>query len=246
MKKVLVILLASLLLFSFTSCSNDNSSKVEEQKKEYEEKLQTEKDKQEAMIKAFEDFMAAYNDDYKDLQTLWNCYDYYDGYCRFDGSAINLTLSASKYPEITVVTLEEYGFINLLEEGQHYKGGSIYPKADPAPSGTVTGTVTKATTNYDLTFTENKFTLPYTIYGTVDETQDPVKSGDLEVTISGTYKEETTDEKHSVDYDITINGTRYQLAYTYDKTTKKVTSASVNGTDVEVRLFNADGLALVD
>ena len=244
MKKVLVILLASLLLFSFTSCSNDNSSKVEEQKKEYEEKLQTEKDKQEAMIKAFEDFMDAYKTDYENFKKLWNCYDH--GTYRFQGEPINATLSTSYYPEITVKTLEDYGFIELLEEGQHYKGGSIYPKSDPAPSGTVTGTVTLATTNYDLTFTENKFTLPYTIYGTVDETQDPVKSGDLEVTISGTYKEETTDEKHSVDYDITINGTRYQLAYTYDKTTKKVTSASVNGTDVEVRLFNADGLALVD
>jgi hypothetical protein len=244
MKKVLVIMLATLLLFSFTSCSNDNSSKVEEQKKEYEEKLQTEKDKQEAMIKAFEDFMAAYKTDYENFKGLWDCYDHYDG-CRFDGSAINLTLSDSKYPQITAGILEKYGFINLLEEGQQYTGGSNYPKADPAPSGTVTGTVQKSTNNYDLTFTENKFTLSYSIYSSEDTTQTPVKSGDLEVTISGTYKEETTDEKHSVDYDITINGTRYQLAYTYDKTTKKVTSASVNGTAVEVRLFNADGLSLV-
>ena len=70
MKKVLVILLASLLLFSFTSCSNDNSSKVEEQKKEYEEKLQTEKDKQEAMIKAFEDFMDVYKNGSKSLRVV--------------------------------------------------------------------------------------------------------------------------------------------------------------------------------
>ena len=100
------------------------------------------------------------------------------------------------------------------------------------------GKVTKSTNNYNLTFTDNKFTVPYIIYGT-DETQAPVKSGDLEVTIDGTYKEEDTEEKHTVNYDITINDQRYQMSYTYDKTTKKVTAASVNGKAVEIRLINA-------
>ena len=236
MKKVLVILLASLLLFSFTSCSNDNSSKVEEQKKEYEEKLQTEKDKQEAMIKAFEDFMAAYKTDIDYLHSLWEGYH--------NGSILDLTqgpvdetLSESKKPSFYAGDFKD--FINL-EEGQSF-GHSVYALSDL--SGTVTGTASN-NRNLSLTFSENKFTIEYDV---LDSNYNTVSSGNkLDVTLSGTYKEETTsDNKHVVDYNITINDKKYQLAYTYDNTTNKVLSASVNGTDVEIRLFNADGLSLV-
>ena len=238
MKKVLVIMLASLLLFSFTSCSNDNSSKIEEQKKEYEEKLQTEKDKQEAMIKAFEDFMAAYKTDIAYLKTLWNGYDR-DSVFRLTQGTVNVTLSEYKVPNIAIGDFKD--FIEL-EDGQAVSG--VHPCPDPAPTGTVTGTAT-GTSNMDLTFTDNKFTFNYYVYNINDENQTAVRTDKLDVTINGTFKEEDTDEKHVVDYNITINDKTFQLSYTYDKKTKKVTAASVNGTDVEIRLFNADGLSLV-
>ena len=238
MKKVLVIMLATLLLFSFTSCSNDNSSKVEEQKKEYEEKLQTEKDKQEAMIKAFEDFMAAYKTDIDYLHSLWEGY-HNSNVLNLTGGTVDATLSEYKMPNLNASDFKD--FINL-EDGQ--KLTSLHsPEGDPAPSGTVTGTASN-NRNLSLTFNENKFTVKY---GVADSSDNIISSDNkLDITLNGTFKEEDTEEKHVVDYNITINDKKYQLAYTYDKTTKKVTSASVNGTDVEIRLFNADGLSLVD
>ena len=43
----------------------------------------------------------------------------------------------------------------------------------------------------------------------------------------------------SVSYDLTINGKQYKLSYYIDGN-NKYTSASVNGTGVEIRLLNAN------
>ena len=239
MKKLLVVLLSVLLLFSFTSCKKDKSEEI---KADYEAKIKAQQEKNEELVKNFEDFMDAYEKDISEdtsvlRKILVNCYDY-DDLFRFQSiqGNVNVTLSEGHYPRLELMDFKDY---LSLEEGEHFTASSIV--SDPAPSGSVTGTAT-ATNNFNLDYDENKVTFKYDVQ---NDTSTVKSNQTFEVTIDGYFKEETTDAKHVVDYDITINGTRYQLSYTYDKTTKQVTAASVNGKDVEIRLINAEDADIV-
>ena len=229
MKKLLVVLLSVLLLFSFVSCKD----KSEEIKADYEAKIQAQKDEQEEMIKNFEDFMDAYEKDISVLKTiLVNCYDKTNMF-RFQSSQgnVNVTLSEDHYPSLNMTNFKDY---ISLEEGENVAKSSV--TFDPAPSGSVTGTAT-ATNNFNLVYDKNKVTLKYDVQNGTSTVKSDQK---LEVTIDGTFKEVDNDEKHTVDYKITINDKTYWLSYTYDKKTEQVTAASVNGKAVEIRLINAE------
>ncbi len=233
MKKLLVVLLSVLLLFSFTSCEKDKSAEVQA---EYEAKIQAQQEKNEELVKNFEDFLDAYKDDISVLRSiLVNCYDY-DNMFRFQLSQVdvNVTLSESHYPHLELDDFKDY---LSLKEGEHFAASSI--TFDPAPSGSVTGTAT-ATNNFNLVYNQNKVTFKYDVQ---NDTSTVKSNQKLEVTIDGYFKEVDNDDVHTVDYNLTINDKTYQLSYTYDKKTKQVTAAKINGKDVERRLFNADGVA---
>lgn len=233
MKKLLVVLLSVLLLFSFVSCKD----KSEEIKADYEAKIQAQKDEQAEMIKNFEDFMDAYKKDVDFIRKFVKDYSNHTSpvFNENDGD-VNKTLSENCYPTFEPTQLEP--FVSL-KDGE--KIGSEYGTANSStPSGTVTGKSTNST-NKDLTFTNNTVTSLYSVNNS--EGTELRRDQTLALTINGTFKEVDNDDVHTVDYNLTINDKTYQLSYTYDKKTDQVTAAKINGKDVERRLFNADGVA---
>ena len=255
MKKLLIILLAALLLVSFTSCNQDKidelEKKVAEQEKEKEtltkeketlteeketlteEKETLEKD-QEAMLKTFEDFAKAYG-----LERIIY-YAYTDGengaagvisFSSFTGD-INVTLSSTVKPYFTYID-------NLVALGENEGVDTISVKDDA--SGTITGTITG--TGYDdyaesLTFTDNSFTIVYDIENTKDSTKNK-KDQELPMTLSGTYSISEKDNVKKVSFKMTLNNTLYDITYEMNSMNEKFISAKINGTDVSLRLLNA-------
>ena len=229
MKKLLVVLLSVLLLFSFVSCKD----KSEEIKADYEAKIQAQKDEQEEMIKNFEDFMDAYKKDISVLKSILVT-SYSNKVFELTEENINIELSDINYPALNVNDFTDF---ITLEDGQKV-GGPYGVDLDPAPSGYVTGISTDKN-NFNLVYEENKMTLHYAVLNKSDDSQVKLDQK-LEVTIDGTFKEVDNDDVHTVDYKITINDETYWLSYTYDKKTEQVTAAKINGKDVNVRLFNVE------
>ena len=248
MKKLLIILLAALLLVSFTSCNQDKidelEKKVAEQEKEKEtltkeketlteEKETLEKD-QEAMLKNFEDFAKVYSLE----STINSAYS-----TKTNSSAavitissvpcdINVTLSSTVKPYFKYID-------NLVALGENEEVDTISVKDDA--SGTITGTVTG--TGYDdyaesLTFTDNSFTIIYDIENTEDDEKNK-EDQELAITLSGNYSISEKDDIKKVSFQMTLNNTPYDISYEMNSMNGKFITAKINGTDVSLRLLNA-------
>ena len=187
MKKLSIILLALLIVFSFSSCK---------------------KDKTEDVISAYENFIKAEAVDDK-------AYNLFFSSLNEDNDNLNLTPAE----------VDSYSFCLLLRS----LGLSEDSLSDITVSGTITGTIQKR--NKNLTF--NNIKISY-----------KVAEGDKELTLTGTYSNEQGDTgkgpatARSTSCAFKINGTDYAVSCKIDEN-GKCTAASVNGTDVDVRLVNA-------
>ena len=187
MKKLSIILLALLIVFSFSSC---------------------EKDKTEDVISAYENY-------YKVSAIDNNAYNLFSSSLNEDTDSLDLTPAA-----VDMATLRT--LLKSLGLSDESLGESI------TPSGKITGTIKKR--NKNLTFDVK---ISYT-----------VADGAKELTITGTYFNEQGDTgtgpatARSTSYALKINGTDYAVSCKIDEN-GKCTSASVNGTDVDVRLINS-------
>ena len=187
MKKLSIILLALLIVFSFSSCK---------------------KDKTEEVVSAYENFIKAEAVDEK-------AYNLFSSSLNNDNDNLNLTPT----------TVDGYSLSALLRS----LGLSEDSLSNITVSGTITGSIQKG--NKNLTF--NNIKISY-----------KVAEGDKELTLTGTYSNEQGDAGEgpatakSTSYALKINGTDYAVSLKIDEN-GKYTSASVNGTEVDVRLINS-------
>ncbi len=191
MKKISIILLAVLLIFTITSC---------------------EKDKTEEVISNYEKFTMAYK--------LGDAIHIIGEDTKSKGGEIkidNYHGSSTKDVEVLAKVLYNYTDTFIIEN----KTGIT------AAKGTVE--YIQGYTDYNhLNFKDCEFSYTYTLDGA---------TGTGKITFEGTY---SCDEKGDVKTyvcDFVVNGETYKAEYTIDD--GFFTAASINGTDVNVRLLNS-------
>ncbi len=256
MKRFLVILLAALLLLSFTSCNQDKIDELEAQVKQEEAKVEQEKADHEATIKNFEDFMEAFVLTSDLLSTSYGK----DGALanntgEMDFASLDLTTDANK---ITFGAAFIERFVEL-KDGEYIIGSEYSPSTGStttysAPKATkATGKikveveVTTSSQTRTLEFDNVSFKVDYAIK--TGSGKDDVKSATLEtLTLSGklVYSLSGSEEiqRITVSFKGTVNGTAYDVSLTATNENGPVecTAAKVNGNDVERRLINAANL----
>ena len=233
MRKVIVILLAALLLLSFTSCNQDKIDELEAQ-------IKQEKEDHEATIKNFEDFM-----DVHDILKEFYGTKYNNGLLTSSEDTFEVTLDSTNVSNI-VFTDDFIKRFAVLNEGETFSETN-HPTTKNA-TGAIR--VTKEDSNSKtLEFKNTSFDIEYSyeVYDSSTKTKS-VKKRDLKgLTISGTLstaeKQETSDTATATfSFDGTINGTKYKLSYTISVNLNdysyEFTEAKVNGNDVELRLIN--------
>ncbi len=236
MRKVIVILLAALLLLSFTSCNQDKIEELEAQVKQ-------EKEDHEATIKNFEDFI----DTYDILKGFYSTN--YNGLLTSSEDTFEVTLDSTNASNIGF----KGDFIKhfaVLNEGETFSEEN-YPTTKNA-TGAIRVTKEQTESTYysrTLEFKNTSFDIEYSyiVYDSSNKTTS-VKKRDLKgLTISGTLSisenRETSNSATVIfSFDGTINGTKYKLSYsaTYNTSdsTYEYTEVKVNGNAVELRIVN--------
>lgn len=222
MKRFLVILLAALLLLSFTSCNQDKIEELEAQvKQEQEEK--------EATVKNYEDFVDAFIFSGRLSTQFTNVLFTKD---QSGDNYVPATLPI-EYTETNTDTKPAFlnsfisNFITLGEnESLDYSNNPTVTKA----SGKIKGTITDRQ-NMSLTFEDNSYTVKYKVDGDSEDRE-------LKLELSGTYAITGTETSGTVTLNLTINKTKYDVSYTMSSKTMKFTAAKVNGEDVNLNLAN--------
>ena len=231
MKRFLVILLAALLLFSFTSCNQDKIDELEAQVKQEEAKVEQEKADHEATIKNFEDFFEA-------MSAIGSYTQLYSSTLG-DSSDVDVTLDKTK---VSSFTNHLSRFVSL-EEGESVASGDA---SIEAASGTIKGknkhpdgSGTYIPYDIDLTYTNVSTTIKYSVS---DKNGKIAAKTDLTITISvsGRFiqKEDANTGATTVSFKGTINGTEYDYSFAKNKY-GEFTSAKINGNNVELRLLDA-------
>ena len=222
MKRFLVILLAALLLLSFTSCNQDKIEELEAQVKQ-------EQAEKEATVKNYEDFVDAFI--FSGILSA----QFNDVLFTKDQSGDNhvpVTLPI-EYTETSTATKPEFlnsfisSFITLSEnESLNYGYDPTVTKA----SGKIKGTITDIE-NMSLTFEDNSYTVTYKVDGDTEERE-------LKLELSGTYTITGNEAGGTVTLNLTINKAKYDVSYTMNSKTMKFSAAEVNGEDVNLNLAN--------
>ena len=234
MKKLFVILLAVLLLVSFTSCNQD---KIDELEKKVAEK----EAENEATIQNYEDFMDTY--------AVWNVLmsDYPSALTPDKDGNISVDFSSdtSTKPTFSAKFLEQFVTLGENESIQDNTDTTKNITVEQA-SGTVTG-LYKAdqetkTNTMAFKLTNNSFTIKYNILNEKDTSKN--KTGQtVTVSLNGDVSMVSTDNISKTTFKMTVNGTAYDLmAEVYSNYEFK--TAKVNGNDVELRLLNKVGKVL--
>ena len=229
MRKVIVILLAALLLLSFTSCNQDKIDELEAQVKQ-------EQAAHAATIKNFEDFM-----DVHDIMKEFYVTKYNNGLLTSTEDTFEVTLNSTNASNIVFADdfIKRFATLNDGEELSSYQD----PTTTNA-SGTIK--ITKGTNSRTLEFNNTSFDIRYyyTVNNNVASEPREIKGLTISGTLSTSEEEETSDTATGVfSFDGTINGTKYKLSYTIsvnikDTTDYEFTEAKVNGNNVELRLLN--------
>ena len=235
MKRFLVILLAALLLFSFTSCNQDKIDELEAKVKQEEAKVEQEKADHEATIKNFEDFFEA-------MSAIGRYTQLYSSTLGASADSVDVTLDKTKVSSFTNYLSS---FVSL-EEGESVASGDA---SIEAASGTIKGknkhpdgSGTYIPYDIDLTYTNVSTTIKYSVS---DKNGKIAAKTDLTITISvsGRFiqKEDANTGATTVSFKGTINGTEYDYSFAKNKY-GEFTSAKINGNNVELRLINAANL----
>lgn len=224
MKKYFIIILAVLLLFTFTSCK-DKSAEVEA---EYKEKLAAQEAENESIVKNYEDFMEVqrFADD-----GLWMMFSS----CITADCEKNIT-------ELSLSTLYNGAakYYVTAADGETVSGNANVT----AKSGTIKAenVGSEGNDNFyynkEITFDDNEFTLSYY----VKDANGTATKKTADVTLDGTFsvKVDTENKTIKIDVDVTANEKTYKASWTLDTTTLKYKykEATVNGKEVELRLLN--------
>ena len=222
MKRFLVILLAALLLLSFTSCNQDKIEELEAQVKQ-------EQAEKEATVKNYEDFVDAFIFSGRLPAQFTNVLFTKD---QSGDNDVPVTLPI-EYTETSTDTKPTFlnsfilNFITLGEnESLNYSEKPTVTKA----SGKIKGTITDEQ-NMSLTFEDNSYTVTYKVKGETEERE-------LKLELSGTYAISETETAGTVTLNVTINKTKYDVSYTMNPKTMKFSAAKVNGENVNLNLAN--------
>ena len=230
MKKLFVILLAVLLLVSFTSCNQDKIDALEKKVAEKEAE-------NEATIQNYEDFMDTY--------AVFNAFmlDYpsaltpdKDGNISVDFSSDTSTKPtfSAKFLEQFVTLGENESIVDNTETTQNITVEQA--------SGTVTGVLKADKTTKTMAFklTNNSFTIKYNILNEKDSSKT---AHTITISLNGDVSVVTANNILKTTFKMTVNGTAYDLmAEVYSNFEFK--TAKVNGNDVELRLLNKLSKAL--
>lgn len=234
MKKLLVILLAVLLLVSFTSCNQDKIDNLEKKVAEKEAENETLKEEKEAIVKNYEDFEKVLKLENAVSQAYTNGWGGNPAVISFTEVPCDINASLSS----TVVPTPGY-LMGLLPLGENETIDDDSLNVQNDASGTITGAV--AGTSFkdyseSLTFTDNSFTL---LYGVKIKDSTETKTKKFTITLSGTYSISVKDNVKSVSFKMKLNDTPYDISYKRDQMTEKFIDAKINGNDVSLRLLNA-------
>ena len=227
MKKLLIILLAALLLVSFTSCNQD---KIHELEKKVAEK----EAENEATIQNYEDFMDTY-------AVLNACMSDYSSYIskltpdKDDNYSVDFSSDTSTKPTFSAKFLEQ--FVTLGENESIVDNTETTQNITvEQASGTVTGVLKADKTTKTMAFklTNNSFTIKYNILNEKDSSKT---AHTITISLNGDVSAVTADNISKITFKMTVNGTAYDLmAEVYSNFEFK--TAKVNGNDVELRLLN--------
>ena len=214
MKKLFVILLAALLLVSFTSCNQD---KIDELEKKVAEK-EAEK---EAIVKNYEDFVDAYSF-YNRFSPSFSLVIRPDSDNKVD---VDFSTSSLKPGTISIVE-----YLAPLEEDEELSSSSLIEA-----KGTISGTgkmdsTTNKQTEAALKFTGNSFKVSYTT--------NKASAKEFTLTLDGDYSFKNGTDKSEVTFKMTVNGTAYDISFEMDSKTGEFTTAKANGKDVNIDLLN--------
>ena len=224
MKKYFIILLAVLLLFTFTSCK-DKSAEVEA---EYKEKLAAQEAENESIIKNYEDFMEVQRFAENGLWMMFSSCITAD--CEKNITELSLSslyYGAAKY------------YVSVADGETVVQGASVTAKSGTIKAENVdTEGRESFYYNKELTFDDNEFTLSYN----VKDANGTTTNKTADVTLDGTFsvKVDTENKTIKIDVDVTTNKKTYKASWTLDTTTLKYKykEATVNGKEVELKLLN--------
>ena len=243
MKRFLVILLAALLLFSFTSCNQDKIDELEAKVKQEEAKVEQEQADHEATIKNFEDFMEAFALTSDLLRTSYGK----DGALakktgEMDFASLDITTDENK---ITFTTDFIERFVVLKNDESIDIEETKKPKATKATGKIkVQAEQTTSSQTQTLEFDNVSFKVEYSVTKGKSSSVATLET----LTLSGKLVFSTSGSEESlgitVSFKGTVNGTAYDVSCTASNENGPVacTAAKVNGNDVELRLINAANL----
>lgn len=239
MKKLLVVLLAALLLFSFTSCNQDKIDELEAQVAQKEAQVKQKEADNEATIKNYEDFMAAFS-----ITESLNKTTY--GKLLDDKTELSLdTLTETDLAKIKFGADFIERFVTLGAKESIYESAE-YPNNNPTAKK-ATGKVKykkdvdSATSSTAITYEFDKvsFNVKYYVGSNERELEGLELSGELSIQFSGVSE---SSGSQTISFNGTINNTAYNFSCTVSNKDGVVqfTAAKVNGNDVELRLLNAN------
>ena len=222
MKKLFVILLAALLLVSFTSCNQDKIDELEKKVAEKETENETLKAEKEDIVKNYEDFVDAYSF-YNRFSPSFSLVIRPDSDNKVD---VDFSTSSSLKP----------GIISILEYLALTEDEKLNSNTLTETKGTISGTgkmdsTTNEQTEAALKFTGNSFKVKYT-------TNKTSEAKEFTLTLDGDYSFKNGTDKSEVTFKMTVNGTAYDISFEKDSKTGEFTAAKANGKDVNIGLLN--------
>ena len=230
MKKLLIIMLSLLVIFSFVSCDSNKAQS------ENSEKAAEQTDKTEENLANIKEFVAAYRHFYQIKEIITyklNSNGYPE---KLSSPGLDIPYPNSDSDSSTKDYYE--GNDNELEKIYgDLSGKKIDKLTDITASGKLTGNYTGD--DFTITATDVKFNFKYTVKG------DSSNSQDGEIRFNGTFKEETDSvNKLSTDSaDFYVNDTHYVITYTCGVSSSSdlpvFKSGTINGKTVDVRFINA-------
>lgn len=186
------------------------------------------KDKSEEIISTYVEFKEG-------LIFGYGAYQSFSGLYTWDDPEVDKTLIDGE--KIT----ETYNLVRVLGISDDLK--SIEITAAVTKSGKITGTKTEITnlSSRTLIFKDAVIEVTYTDYSGEEEKKDQK----VTVTVNGTYSwgltlnPEAKSSISSYSFDFTVNNKTYKVTTVYDNIASKITSATVNGKDVNLTLVNS-------
>jgi hypothetical protein len=235
MKKLLIIMLSLLVIFSFVSC---DSNKAQSENSEKAAEQTTNADKTEENLANIKEFVAAYRHYYQ-ITNIIKYHLNYENCANALKSTTGLVIPSTYVSTGSSTNESEYyshvgNYLDNIYADLSKK--DIKDLSVTTASGTLTGNYDSG--EYTITATGVKYNFTYTVDG------DSTANGTDEINLSGTftYKADSENKLYTSTGDFYVNDTHYVITYTCGVSSSAIPefkSATINGNTVDVRFINA-------